>query len=297
MPQFDGYDGYFSVTSAVRPIMKTSASTHSIKLWRAPDVMDAVMLKGEFVGHRYPPHAHDTHCLAVITGGALAVEAKGQRRVCRRGDVIVIDAGVVHAGAAAGDGRWKMRVEHVQPLALASYCDALGIARRERFDTKSPFIVDADLARNLYGINWCSEVGDDRLKRSEALAGAVLGLYARHGSSAGGLPIVRREPALVNAVKRRLLEDLHARPTLSTLANDYQVTPFVLLRAFIRETGMSPHAFMQQKRVRVAMQLLRDGSSIAEVGARAGFADQSHFTRVFKQQTGVTPKVYQAAFR
>ncbi|PMS18062.1 AraC family transcriptional regulator [Trinickia dabaoshanensis] len=277
--------------------MKVATSTRSIKLWRAPDVMDAVMLKGEFLGHRYPPHAHDTHCLAVVTGGAVSVEVKGQRRVCRRGDVIVIDAGLVHSGAAAGEGRWKMRVEHVQPHALASYCDALGIERRERFDPKSPFIVDADLARNLYGVNWCSEVDDDRFKRSEALACAVLNLHARHANSAGSLPAVRREPALVGAVKGRLLEDLHARPTLSTLANEYAVTPFVLLRAFVRETGLSPHAFMQQERVRVAMQLLREGTSLAEVGARAGFADQSHFTRVFKQQTGVTPKLYQAAFQ
>jgi AraC-like DNA-binding protein len=51
-----------------------------------------------------------------------------------------------------------------------------------------------------------------------------------------------------------------------------------------------------QERVRHAMPMLRAGRPIAEVGARTGFADQSHFTRVFKQQTGVTPKVYQAAF-
>jgi AraC-like DNA-binding protein len=276
--------------------MRSTVPTRSIKLWHAPDVMDAMMLKGEFVGHRYPPHAHDTHCLAVVTGGAVVVEAKGQRRLCRRGDVIVIDAGVVHSGAAAGEGRWKMRVEHVQPSALSSYCDTLGIARRERFDPKSPFVVDAALSRHLYGVNWCSEVNDDPFKRSEALASAVAGWYARHAISSGDLPRVRREPALVQAVKRRLCEDLHARPTLSTLASEHRVTPFVLLRAFVRETGLSPHAFMQQARIRVAMGLLRDGSSLAEAGARTGFADQSHFTRVFKQQTGVTPRVYQGAF-
>jgi AraC-like DNA-binding protein len=44
------------------------------------------------------------------------------------------------------------------------------------------------------------------------------------------------------------------------------------------------------------MPLLRAGRPIAEVSAQMGFADQSHFTRVFKQQTRVTPKVYQAAF-
>jgi AraC-like DNA-binding protein len=276
--------------------VKANAPTRSIKLWHAPDVMDALMLKGQFVGHRYPPHAHDTHCLAVITGGALAVEVRDERRICRRGDVIVIDADVVHSGAAADDGQWKMRVEHVQPAALADYCERLGVPRIERFELKSPFIVDAELSRHLYGINWCSERDDDRFKRSEALACAVVGLYARHAGGQGGLPVVRGEPALVRAVKDRLRDDLQARVTLVTLAGEFGVTPFVLLRAFVREAGLSPHAFQQQERVRIAMPMLRDGRSISEVGAQIGFADQSHFTRVFKQQTGVTPKVYQAAF-
>lgn len=254
------------------------------------------MLKGQFVGHRYPPHAHDTHCLAVITGGALAVEVRDQRRICRRGDVIIIDADVVHSGAAAGDGQWKMRVEHVQPAALATYCERLGVPRRERFELESPFIADTELSRHLYGVNWCSERDDDPFKRSEALACAIIGLYARHAGRAGELPVVRREPALVRAVKSRLREDLHARVTLSTLASEVCVTPFVLLRAFLREAGLSPHAFQQQERIRNAMLMLREGRSIAEVGARTGFADQPHFTRVFKQQTGVTPKIYQAAF-
>jgi AraC-like DNA-binding protein len=276
--------------------MNTTAPTKSIKLWHAPDVMDAVMLKGQFVGHRYPPHAHDTHCLAVITGGVLAVEVQHQRRLCRRGDVIVIEADVVHAGLAAGDGQWKMRVEHVQPAALAAYCERLGIPRRERFDIPSPFIVDAELSQQLYGVNWCSEMDDDRFKRSEVLASAIIGLYARHAGRSVDLPAVHSERALVRAVKARLRDDLHVRLTLSTLACEFGVTPFVLLRAFVREAGLSPHAFQQQERVRSAMPLLRGGRPIAEVSALTGFSDQSHFTRVFKQQTGVTPKVYQAAF-
>lgn len=276
--------------------MRTDTTAPSIKLWRAPDVMDAVMLKGQFIGHRYPPHAHDTLCLAVITGGAVAVEVGGQRRICRRGDLIVIDADVVHSGAASGDGRWKMRVEHVQPQALAAYCESLGIPRRERFEPASPFIADTELSQHLYGVNWCSEKDDDRFKRSEALASAIVGLSSRHAGRARDLPTVRGEPTLVRAVKNRLREDLHAKETLQALAAEFRVTPFVLLRAFVREAGLSPHAFQQQERVRSAMQLLRAGRAIAETGALTGFADQSHFTRVFKQQTGVTPRLYQAAF-
>jgi AraC-like DNA-binding protein len=160
----------------------------------------------------------------------------------------------------------------------------------------SPFAVDAELSRQLYGVNWCSEVDEDGFKRSEMLAGAVIRLHSRHAGLSAALPVVRSEPVLVRAVKSRLRDELHARLTLSTLACEFDVTPFVLLRAFVREAGLSPHAFQQQERVRSAMPLLRGGCAIAEVSARMGFADQSHFTRVFKQQTGVTPKVYQDAF-
>jgi AraC-like DNA-binding protein len=267
-----------------------------MKLWHAPDVMDALMFKGQLVGHRYPPHAHETHCIAVVTGGVLEVEVREERRLCRRGDVIIIDAEVVHAGAAAGDGHWKMRVQHVRPQALAAYCEALGIPGKERFELRSPFIVDADLSQYLYGVNWCSENDGDPFKRSETLAFAVLRLYMQHATRCVGLPAVRREDAMVRAVKERLREDLNAKVTLPRLAHDFGVTPFVLLRAFLREAGLSPHAFQQQERIRRAMGLLRDGHPIAQVSQRTGFSDQSHLTRVFKQQIGATPKLYQSAF-
>lgn len=276
--------------------MSNPRSQSAVKLWRAPDVMDAVMLKGHYIGHRYPPHAHDTHCLAVVTSGAMIVEVRGQRRICRRGDIIVIDADTVHSGRATGQGRWKLRTAHVHPAALAAYSERLGIPRRERFALVSPFICDRGLSGQLYGLSWCSEVDEDGFKRSEALANLIISLLAQHRARSGDLPVVRREPALVRAVKSRLTRDLHSRLTLPLLASEFGVSPFVLLRAFVREAGLSPHAFQQQERVRHALPLLRAGRPIAEVGAEIGFFDQSHFTRVFKQQTGVTPKIYQAAF-
>ena len=269
----------------------------SIKLWHAPDVMDALMLRGRFDDHRYPPHSHDTHCLAVITSGALEVETGGQRRLCRRGDVVVIDADTVHAGQPGPTGHWKMRVAHVLPQALARACEPLGLPRRDRFGTRSPFIRDAELSSQLYGVNWCSEVGEDRFKRSETLAGALIGLHARHAAKPGALPAVRSEPTLVRAVKARLRDDLGAKLTLPSLALEFAVTPFVLLRAFVREAGLSPHAYQQQERVRRASQLLRSGRAASEVALDTGFADQAHLSRVFKQHTGVTPRVFQAAYR
>jgi len=272
-----------------------SPAASPVNIWHAPDVMDAVMLRGRFVDHRYPPHAHDTHCLAVITGGSLRVETPREQQTCRRGDVVVIAADTVHSGHSPAAGGWKMRVAHVQPASFAACCERLGLPQRARLAPRSHFIRDAALASDLYGVNWCSETGNDPLKRSERLLCALTSLLTRHAARPAQLADALPEPLLVRALKRRLQDDLASKLTLPALAEEFHVTPFILLRAFAREVGMTPHAFRQQARIRRAVQLLRQDKPIIAVGAETGFSDQAHFTRVFKQGIGVTPKVFSLA--
>ena len=71
------------------------------------------------------------------------------------------------------------------------------------------------------------------------------------------------------------------------------MSPFALLRAFRGETGLPPHAYLNQLRVRHARRLLDGGLAPAVVAAEAGFADQAHLTRHFKRVMGVPPGAYQ----
>ncbi|WP_199775933.1 MULTISPECIES: helix-turn-helix transcriptional regulator [unclassified Enterobacter] len=69
---------------------------------------------------------------------------------------------------------------------------------------------------------------------------------------------------------------------------------YQLIRAFRAVTGMTPHAYQLNRRVNQARQWLQSGSEITDIAYRLGFADQSHFQRVFKAHTGVTPGCYRA---
>ena len=70
-----------------------------------------------------------------------------------------------------------------------------------------------------------------------------------------------------------------------------------LLRAFAQATGLTPHAYLIQRRVQLARRLLRGGASLAEASAEAGFADQSHLHRVFLARHGYTPGAYARSLR
>ena len=67
------------------------------------------------------------------------------------------------------------------------------------------------------------------------------------------------------------------------------------MRGFARAVGVTPHAYLLQQRVRLARRLLSAGRRPIEAAAEAGFADQSHLTRAFRRQLGVTPARYRAA--
>jgi transcriptional regulator GlxA family with amidase domain len=62
--------------------------------------------------------------------------------------------------------------------------------------------------------------------------------------------------------------------------------------------GISPHRWQMNLRVLEAQEMLRDGKrSQADVALATGFAEQSHFSRVFKEVVGVPPGVWQRAHR
>jgi AraC-like DNA-binding protein len=55
---------------------------------------------------------------------------------------------------------------------------------------------------------------------------------------------------------------------------------------------MTPHAFLVNQRIQFARERLRSGQLIADVALQAGFADQAHFQRAFKQHLAATPGQY-----
>jgi AraC-like DNA-binding protein len=83
--------------------------------------------------------------------------------------------------------------------------------------------------------------------------------------------------------------------SLAELAAFSGVSRFQLLRGFAREVGTTPHAYLVQRRVRLVRRLLAAGRSPANAALLAGFADQSHMTRAFVRQFGITPGRYSAA--
>lgn len=96
----------------------------------------------------------------------------------------------------------------------------------------------------------------------------------------------------VERVKRHLEINYAKKITLDELARFAGMNKSRLVRRFHREIGFPPRAFLNRVRVREAQKMLREGLPTVRVALRAGFCDQSHLTRRFKQIVGMTPTEY-----
>ncbi|MNJ03069.1 HTH-type transcriptional activator RhaS [compost metagenome] len=74
------------------------------------------------------------------------------------------------------------------------------------------------------------------------------------------------------------------------------ISRYAVIRLFKANWGLTPHAFQLNLKVNQARELLKYGKNIGDISYELGFSDQSHFHRVFKIHTGVTPRQYQQGF-
>jgi transcriptional regulator GlxA family with amidase domain len=86
--------------------------------------------------------------------------------------------------------------------------------------------------------------------------------------------------------------------TLDALARSCGLSIRHLTRAFRQSTGMAPYQWLQYRRMEKAKQLLETSSaSLSAIALDCGFADQSHFTRIFSRVVGVTPRTWRRTKR
>ena len=116
-------------------------------------------------------------------------------------------------------------------------------------------------------------------------------LVSHAGSSSSFQPV---RGGLSPKVLRQAIERLHSNSTadvsLAALAADAGLSRFHFCRAFKDSTGLSPHAWLRQRQLERAMDMLRHTEdSVVSIAAALGYASQTAFAAAFRRLTGETP--------
>lgn len=266
-----------------------------VTLWRAPD-LGAELLRGRFSDFSYDVHTHDTACFSLLTRGAIRIRMRGQEFTARSGDLYAIEADEPHAGWPVDGEGWNLRTLYVDTAHLQSLVSDDGMHRP--LDLKGPIIRDPELASALYVVHRCSQIHGSMIYREEQYIAFATRLLERHANGAqrdcGKAGI---EDRAVGRAREFIEQGLDGNVSLAEIAHAAGLPTYKLYRAFEKSTGMTPHAYQRQARVRQAIHLIRANRPLPEVAFSAGFADQAHLTRWFRRMMGITPGAYQKAIQ
>lgn len=243
-----------------------------------------------FSNHAFPRHSHDQFGIGIMTSGAQRSWSVIGQVESEAGDVIMVNPGEMHDGMPVDGFARGWRILYLDPTVVA----------REIADEATdgelivrPVARDAQLARHVVRLfTQVENPSPDNLAAEENLLRCLMRVLHRH--RVGGPSTACASPSVLKAIRR--LDAAPEVPTsLAELAALSGVSRFQLLRGFAREVGTTPHAYLVQRRVRLVRRLLAAGRSPANAALLAGFADQSHMTRAFVRQFGITPGRYSAA--
>src|SRR5262252_353214 len=233
-------------------------------------------------GHVFPRHTHEQFGIGVIDRGAQkSLSGRGMVEA-GPGDTITVNPGEVHDGAPIGDAGRAWRILYFDPSLIAEASQDMSEGKRSVCEFAHPVIRDPRVAnrlRKLFSAVTRGEKDKTALKREELLLMLLSPVLQKRVARA----------SIPNAIfeAKSLIDDDPARSiTLADLAQVSGLSRFQVLRGFVRSTGLTPHAYLVQRRIDVARRLIAVGTRLAETAVASGFSDQSHMTRIFVRRYG-----------
>lgn len=232
------------------------------------------------IAQPFAAHAHDHYVIGLVEDGRRRLVCNDREYLLAPGDLFVFNPGDIHGCTQASEAWFAF--------------DSITIAK-EIFNStalQGPVIKDMLTVRAFKNACTALDSGDGSAF-ADALARLLECLHACERDR-------RRTTLHAEAAQhafRRFCADPTQTPSLKELAHAEGLSPYALIRAYRQRFAITPLQYLISLRVERACQLLAEDIEPACVAAKAGFADQAHLTRAFKQRMGTTPAAYRKMIR
>lgn len=232
-------------------------------------------------GMKLPRHSHEAPYLVLMLAGVLREKERGRTHDMACGSVVFNEAGEEHENELLTPRGRCLNIE-LRPAFMQRMLDS-GLRPRE-----SVMYAHIGPAMSAAGRLYVSMIDPGpELEVEEAL----FQIFETLSRCTAG-----RSAKWVGKVAELIRQRFPERPTLSELAAHAGVQEVHLCRGFRRAMGCTIGEYLRKMRAERAMEMVVQGHPLAAAAQGAGFADQSHMTRVFAQEFGRSPgRVGQAA--
>ena len=252
---------------------------------------------------KFEYHHHDFSKIVILIDGDLTYYIEGKAYILKPWDILFVNKNEIHKPVVNPNKDYERIVIWLNPDFMAKYaqgnnnllkCFEVAIKNNYnllRLNMKSIDIIK-NLIQDIQNCNNSNEFGSEILKESLFVQLMVLMnrlfLNSDKNRDIEDIQYDKTIEGVLNYINSNLENDL----SIDTIASEFFISKYYLMRKFKNQIGSSIHNYVVQKRLILARSLISDGLSMSSVCSRCGFNDYSSFVRAFKKVYGVSPSNY-----
>ena len=252
---------------------------------------------------KFEYHHHDFSKIVILIDGDLTYYIEGKAYILKPWDILFVNKNEIHKPVVNPNKYYERIVIWLNPDFMAKYaqgnnnllkCFEVAIKNNYnllRLNMKSIDIIK-NLIQDIQNCNNSNEFGSEILKESLFVQLMVLMnrlfLNSDKTRDIEDIQYDKTIEGVLNYINSNLENDL----SIDTIASEFFISKYYLMRKFKNQIGSSIHNYVVQKRLILARSLISDGLSMSSVCSRCGFNDYSSFVRAFKKVYGVSPSNY-----
>jgi AraC-like DNA-binding protein len=239
----------------------------------------------------YARHAHETFSIGAVTGGrSTYLNGRAQERI-GAGTVVLMNPEAVHACNPVDDQPWSYRMLYLDVAWLTRLQHELGFSHNQ--DLRAFSAILSTEPRLFAGLNQLYATLVDPFADTLHKHSAALEFFTQVQQALNPAPALSKDSNLkLQRAADFISEHCTRALSLEDICAAADLSASYLIRAFKAQYGMTPHAYLINRRLQFGRAQLKRGHRIADVALEAGFADQAHFQRAFKLFHAATPRQY-----
>lgn len=237
----------------------------------------------------YKKHAHEEYSIGIVDQGKSYFWYEGKVDEIYPKTMVFLPPDLIHACNPIDRDLWKYKMLFVNQDWVQGFMKSKG-----SFHFNNPIIKDVSVCGNFQMIDNMMKIiksNASPLEKETSIV-AVFEQSLSGEKRTGDINCDKKHPKL-KIIREYLHSYFLEKVTLDQLEQSSGLNKFHIIRSFKKAFKVPPHTYQTLLRVNYAKKELRKHRQMAKVAIEAGFYDQSHFIKVFKGYTGITPDKYQ----
>lgn len=236
----------------------------------------------------YSKHSHETLALSILGSGNIEIEFHSKpTQILTPNKIVVFNPNEVHRTKSNA----KECLDYFTLHFDLSWCKK--IQKVDDFMPLQNLIDEKRIYDELLEVSNLIQNNENEIKTSklEVILEEILTKYISIDEIKEEL---EDEHIIFKEVEKYILTHLSEPITLDEISKTIGYNEFYIIRVFKKKFGLTPHAFLINKRIEKARQELNKNKdiNISQLSRDVGFYDQSHFSKVFKRVFAKTPNKY-----